>query len=379
MNDAIVVGGGPAGLHLAYRLSSAGLNVAVIDDQTYIGEHAVCSGVIGEEAFGRFALPERSVVTKIHTFRAVSPLGKILEHRSPSALARVVKKSEFNKDLAFACREAGVKFHLGCYVTAVQREKHGMAISCRSRHGEESFLRARVAAIASGVKVSLTKDLGLVKPRGFLRAVQAEVVTGKDGAEHPTEIYVGSQVAPGGFGWKIPLGQGRYRIGLMSSSSARPFFSALLERAAPEVQVNSVRLSAKAIAQAPIGKPVADRLLVIGEAAGHIKTSTGGGIYYGLLSAEFASQVLLDAFRRGAFSSQALSAFERYCQSAFGNEIFLGYLLRKLVARFPDSFIEKAFARAKETDFFAKLNGKLSFDWHQRAILASMRMLFDFS
>jgi digeranylgeranylglycerophospholipid reductase len=379
MKDAIIVGAGPAGLHLAHRLASAGLSVAVVDDQTYIGEHAVCSGVIGEEAFRRFALPERSVITKIHAFRAFSPGGKMLEHRSAPPLARVVNKSEFNKDLALACRESGVKFHLGCFATAVEREKHGIAISCRSREGEEAVLKGRVAAIASGVKVALTKDLGLVKPREFLRAVQADVVAGRDGTGHPTNIYVGKDVAPGGFAWKIPLGEGRYRVGVMSTSAAKPLFASLLEKAAPEVEAHAVQPAAKAIAQAPAGKIVADRLLVVGEAAGHIKTSTGGGIYYGLLSAEFASEVLIEGFRRGQFSSQFLSAFERYAHSAFGSEIFFGHLARKVLERFPDSFIEKIFAKAKEMDFFSKLNGNLSFDWHQRAILAGLRTLIDFS
>ncbi len=379
MNDSIIIGAGPAGLHLAHRLAAAGLKVALVDAQTYIGEHAVCSGVIGAEAFSKFGLPTRSLVTKIHTFRAVSPAGQTLEHHSSLPLARVVNKAEFNRDLAAFCRKSGVRFHLGQYVDLVRQEKNGVLATCRSRSGETTELRGRVAVIASGVNGTLARKLGLVKPREFLRAVQADVTIGSDGAAQPTEIYVGRHVAPGGFGWKIPLGKGRYRLGVMCSCGAKPYFQPLLARVAPRVPMESVQLSAKAIAQVPVGKTVAERMLVIGEAAGHVKTSTAGGIYFGLLSAEFASQVLLDAFRRGSFSSHILGEFERYCQSAFGKEILFGYLARKMAGRFPDAFIERTFTKAKAVDFFGRLSGSLKFDWHQQAILAGIRTLFDFS
>ena len=67
-----------------------------------------------------------------------------------------------------------------------------------------------------------------------------------------------------------------------------------------------------------------------GEAAGHIKTTTGGGIYYGLLSAELVADVVTRAFRTSSFSSRTLGEFERYWRSAFGNELMVGYFARKL-------------------------------------------------
>jgi digeranylgeranylglycerophospholipid reductase len=379
MKDAIIIGAGPAGLHLAYRLSEAGIDVGVIDAQTRIGECAVCSGVIGEEAFGRFELPTRSVLAKIYTIRAISPAGRMLEHQSPVLLARVVEKSEFNRDLASLASSTGAEFYLGCYVESVQRETHCVALNYRSRNEGRGTLKARVAIIASGVNSSLSRRLGLARPCEFLRAAQADIVVGKDGAAYPTEVYVGRHVAPGGFGWKIPLGQGHLRVGLMSTTDPHPYFMKLLRKIAPEVSVSSVPVSQKAIGQVPTGKSVAERLLVIGEAAGHVKTSTGGGIYYGLLSAEFASQVLLQAFQKGQFSAQTLGRFERYWRSAFGSEILIGHFARRLATLCPNDLMEKIFEKASAIALVSKLNGSLKFDWHQRSILTAVRALFDFS
>jgi hypothetical protein len=71
-----------------------------------------------------------------------------------------------------------------------------------------------------------------------------------------------------------------------------------------------------------------------------------------------------------------LGEFERFWRSAFGLELWTGYLARKLVARLSDSLIERAFDRAKGIDLLSMLSGNLRFDWHHRAILASIHSLF---
>jgi geranylgeranyl reductase family protein len=375
MRDVAVIGAGPAGLYAAYQLASAGLDVAVLDAQKRVGEDTVCSGVIGEEAFVRFGLPGRSVLNRIGCIRAVSPAGRMLEYRSTTPLARVVDKSEFNRDLANLAHSAGAELCLGRFVEAIDREKDGVLLHFGSRQRAVGKLRARVAVIASGVNGSLNGALGLVKPREFLRAIQADIPLGKDGASNPTEVYVGRSVAPEAFGWKIPLGHGRVRIGLMSVEDPRPYFSALLQRVAPGLNRGEAKVRQKAIGQMPVGSCVAERIVAIGEAAAHVKTSTGGGIYFGLLSAEMAANVVLRAFRKGDFSVHTLGEFERFWRTAFGLELCTGYLARKLAARLSDNLIERAFDKAKGIDLLSRLNGNLSFDWHHKAILASIRGL----
>ncbi len=376
MRDVAVIGAGPAGLYAAYRLAAAGLGVTVFDAQAKIGENAVCSGVIGEEAFARFGLPTRPVLNLIYCLRAVSPAGKTLEYRSPTPLARVVDKAEFNRDLASMARSAGAEVCSGRIVERITREKPGAVLQFRSRQGSEGRIRVRVAVIASGVSGSLNSALGLVKPREFLRAVQADIPLGKDGASNPTEVYVGQSVAPGAFGWKIPLGHGLVRVGLMSLEEPRPYFSALLQRVAPGLDRGEAKVRQKAIGQMPVGRCVADRIVAIGEAAAHVKTSTGGGIYFGLLSADMAAEVILHAFQKGDFGAQTLGEFERFWHAAFGIELQMGYLARKLAARLSDGLVEKAFDRAKGIDLLGRLSGKLNFDWHRKAILATIRGLF---
>jgi digeranylgeranylglycerophospholipid reductase len=379
--DLLVIGAGPAGLHLAERAARAGIDVTIVDAQQFIGQRTLCAGVIGEEAFARFRLPTGSVLNRIHTFRAISPQGRTLEYRSPLPVARVVDKSRFNRDLATLARKAGATFLLGGSVELLEVDRHGIWARCQFRSTGPVKLRARAAVVATGVNTRLTQQLGLVRPCEFLRACQVELTLPgeRDGASQPVEIYVGRCTAPGGFAWRIPLGQGRYRIGLMTNQAAAPYFTQLLKRLLPRLPATRLAPACKPIAQLPAGPTVSERVLVVGEAAGHVKTSTGGGIYYGLLSAEFAASVLVEAFRRGNFSSHLLGEYERYCRNCFSAELFMGYFARRLAAALPDRGWELAFARAETTGLLEQLNGKLQFDWHQQAIVAAVRNFFRFS
>ena len=161
----------------------------------------------------------------------------------------------------------------------------------------------------------------------------------------------------------------------MTADNPDPYFARFVRRVAPTVDPSSFQIDRKGIAQAPTGTCVADRVIVAGEAAGHIKTTTGGGIYYGMLSAELVASVVTRAFRNMTFSSSTLGEFERYWRGMFGNELLVGYFARRLASHFSDSQIERFFEMARANNFLAYLNGRLKFDWHHRALLMTLRAL----
>jgi geranylgeranyl reductase family protein len=375
MRDVVVVGAGPAGIHAASRLAEAGLSVALVEGQARIGERAICSGVIGEEGFTQFDLPSETIQTSIHCIQAISPQGRVLEHGGDGPLARVINKREFNRALGKRALAAGVDIHLGRWVDSLEVEKHSVSVRFRSPQGGEAALKARLAVITTGVNCALNQALGLVRPRQFLRALQVEISLPNHDASLATRVYVGRSIAPGAFGWEIPLGYGRVRVGLMTHQDPEPFFVNLLRRVAPSVEVSSLHVMRKGIAQAPLGRCVRERVMAAGEAAGHVKTTTGGGIYYGMLSAELAAEVIVRAFRKGDFSSGQLADFERYWRSAFGHELLVGYFARKLASQFSDAQIEALFQAVQASDLLRRLNGRLKFDWHQKALLTTIRSL----
>ena len=134
MKDVVVIGAGPAGIHASFLLARAGLDVVLFEAQNRVGERAICSGVVGDEAFPRFDLPSQPILSNIRCIQAISPGGRKLEHRTDAPLAQVIDKGEFNRALARRAVNAGVELQLGCWVNSLQVEKHSVEV--QFRHSE---------------------------------------------------------------------------------------------------------------------------------------------------------------------------------------------------------------------------------------------------
>ncbi|MBC7335892.1 MAG: NAD(P)/FAD-dependent oxidoreductase, partial [Clostridia bacterium] len=100
------------------------------------------------------------------------------------------------------------------------------------------------------------------------------------------EVYIGHEITPGSFGWLVPTVDGRARVGLTAYDRPLDRLARLLDH--PRLCGRNCRLIGRpVVAPLPLGvlpRTVADRILVVGEAAGHVKATTGGGVYYGLLA-----------------------------------------------------------------------------------------------
>jgi digeranylgeranylglycerophospholipid reductase len=121
----------------------------------------------------------------------------------------------------------------------------------------------------------------------------------------------------------------------------------------------------------PLPRTYGDRLLIVGDAAGQVKPTTGGGIYYGLLCADIAANTLHQALESDALSAMSLSSYEREWKQRLGRELKIGYWTRKLYERLNDGQVDKLFDIMQSNSIAEALlkEEKLSFDWHGEAIL----------
>ena len=291
MNDVIVVGGGHVGLYAAHRLAERGFQVTLLDQKKAIGEHIVCTGIIGSEAFRKFDLPQETILGSIQQVRFFSPSGHFFDYNPPEVLARVVDRTRFNQHFADKALGRGVSIKTGSRVDNIRIKKDGVALKVIETDGSPRSYEARFLIIATGVNYKLLEWVGLEAPKTFLGGAQVHIPFC---GEEWTSIYVGREVAPGSFGWTVPLETGVARVGLLSERNPAFFLKKLLDRIRPgwrdDVKESSIDL--RPVVQTPLERSYADRVLVIGETAGQIKTTTGGGIYYGLLGAEMGVETL---------------------------------------------------------------------------------------
>lgn len=365
MRDVVIVGAGPAGSTMARCLAEEGLDVLLLEEHAEVGDGVICTGVIGREAFERFDLPTGATLGRILRLRFHSPSGKAVDYQPGSPLATIVCRKKFDSALARRAVEAGAELRTGSQVRNITVGTEDVRLGVR-RDGEPNELRARLCVLATGFGSGLVRRCGFTGPRHRIQGAQA-VVPFRD-LDH-AGIYLGSRFAPRGFGWSVPIGDGLARVGVVTDRLAGHHLRRILNR--PEVRLHraadsdgAIRIQACPIPVGPLDETVADRLMVVGEAAGQVKTTTQGGIYYGLLCAEMAARVAVGAFRAGDLSRGALAPYELRWRARLGAELRLGILLRKFYSELSDRQVDRLFDLARIEGVLPLIERKAHFDWH---------------
>ncbi|HPW16975.1 MAG TPA: NAD(P)/FAD-dependent oxidoreductase [Candidatus Aminicenantes bacterium] len=371
--DVIVAGAGPSGLRVAARLAAAGLEVRVLERKARVGEAVVCTGIVGREVFGAFGLDRGAVVGEMQTVRLVSPRETEFVYTHPRPFACIVDRERFDGGLAEAAAAAGAVVVCGARVEGAAAGPGGVEVAVRHRDGGLERERAKLLVLATGVDFALQKRLGLSAPADFLMGAQVECA-------HPgaatAALYFGREVAPGAFAWSVPAGPGRARVGLLTRKDPKARLRAFVDRSlgGPSVREEGpVRV--RPVAQGLLPRTCGDRVLAVGEAAGQTKTTTGGGISYGLACADLAAGTALDCFRRAAFGPADLAAYERRWKELLSREILVGQLTRRMCARLSDGRIESLFELARTDGLVPIIRATADFDRHSDLIFALLRRL----
>jgi flavin-dependent dehydrogenase len=106
----------------------------------------------------------------------------------------------------------------------------------------------------------------------------------------------------------------------------------------------------------------------VGEAAGHIKATTCGGIYYGMLTAAMAAEVLDEALKEDQLDASFLSTYERRWRGLLEEEIKVGLKLRRAFHFASDSILDHLISLAGKNGITKLIQDKANFDWHQDLI-----------
>ena len=108
----------------------------------------------------------------------------------------------------------------------------------------------------------------------------------------------------------------------------------------------------------------------MGDAAGQVKPTTGGGIFYSLLASEIASEALDQALIEDKLSANRLGAYQKEWRSLLSTELEVGYSARRAFEYLGDSHITSLIDQASANGFVAELaaSPEVSFDWHSSMI-----------
>ena len=369
--DVVVIGAGPAGNFCAQRTAKAGLSTLVLEEHAEPGLFVNCTGIIGAEAFRRLDLPTEPILSSLQTIRFQAPSGHSFRYDPGRPLAQIVSRLQFDRILADQAVSAGALFRFGYHARLLRVDSD--SVELRQREDDPAPVRARAAVIATGFGSNLPMQAGLQGPRELVYGAQAEVEM--DGLQD-VEIYLGRSVAPDAFAWVAPLQPGIARVGLVADREASAHFQKLLRHPAIRDRIRTAqpKMLLSPVPIQTIDRSYADRILVVGEAAGQVKTTTQGGIYYGMLCASLAAETLEEAARKNDFSMQALRRYEETWTATIGQELEMGLNLRQIFARLSDAQIDALVELGTRDDMISLVKRLAQFDWHRDLIQTSLNL-----
>ena len=363
MHDVIVVGAGPAGNNAALGLANLGHDVVVIDWRHEVGDK-LCTGIVGQECIRWFPVDPSHVHREAASAQVVAPCNGNFRFQAAAPQARIIDRIAYVASFADRARAAGASYLLGQRVLGVVPGSGGVTVLTNEGRHE-----ARALVVAAGFGSPLTRQLGLGSVGDYVTGVQAVAYThGLD----EVHAYVGQEVAPGFFAWLVPTQPDRALVGLLARRHAQDHLARFIDRLVEEGKIGGLvkESGSWGIPLRPLKRTFQSRVLVVGDAAGQVKPTTGGGIFYSLLASEIAVRVLDGALSADDLSAAKLSQYQKGWKELLARELDIGYSARRLYEYLNDQQISSLVNQASSNGIRSDLvnSTDVSFDWHSRMI-----------
>jgi digeranylgeranylglycerophospholipid reductase len=361
--DALVVGAGPAGARTAEVLALHGRRVLLVERNREPGTPSHCTGIVSAECFERYQLPESLIINPVRSFVLRSPSGRGSRLKRNTTQAFVLDRPAMDRLFVERAVTAGAELLQSTTVNDLIWT--GSSIEAQAKcKGESITFHASAAVIATGFGGKLPRKAGLGTPGGLLSGCQV-IAEARDVGE--LEVLTGKAYGDGGFAWLVPWKPGFALTGLMTRRGTMKLLVDHVERLQEEGRIGPVHevYRCRAIPIGTAGHTVSDGIVGVGDAMGLVKPTSGGGIYFGLLSADLAAHVLAGAIEAGDLSAARLATYENQWRDLLETEIEQGEALRGLLEQLPDRLIEQMH-RLLGVPGLRRLLVRTapSFDWH---------------
>lgn len=342
--DVCIIGGSLAGNYLSYLLSHTSLQVAVIEEHEKIGQPLQCAGIISQKLTKLINIPSEIILNRVTTARVVSPSGKYIDlagEEKPYIIDRVALDKYYYKK---AKTSENITYFLGeKYKQFAYKEPNGQSnviITTSKRK-----ISTKLLVGCDGPFSAVARDMGIKNRNIYASQIRIEMQFSEDQAlmyfdPHWKEL----------FGWVVPEGNGICRVGLASAENPAENFRRFLKILSinPEKQIDK---QGGAIPYGLMNQCAFDRVLLIGDSAGQVKATTGGGIIMLLTAAKIAALCIKKCFKQQNFSENFIrNHYENLCRASLGKELKLHYLIRIIFEQFNESDFDTFFQIIKSTN-----------------------------
>jgi digeranylgeranylglycerophospholipid reductase len=373
--DIVVVGAGPGGAMAAQTAAQAGLSVLLLEKRQEIGAPVRCAEGVAHEQLATFIEPDRRWIASEVRSAEIATLvnGALSKLRLNGGLGYVLERRIFDRVLAEKAAQAGAEVRVKTAVSGLLQE-NGKVLGVKIRHSEfiseggELEIVAKVVIAADGVESQVGRWAGLLLglPLADTMVCAQYILAGIEIDPSCNYYMIGHQLAPGGYAWVFPKGDGKANVGLgvqadlwegvntqpagggrgvIGEGTVLGYLTRFIESQPFLEKGYPVTLVAGNVPVATCpAQIVKDGLMVVGDAARQVDPLTGGGILNAMTAGKLAATVAVEAIASGDTSAAFLSRYQEQWQRSTGHKNLRNYRLR---AKFPpDQRTDERFLRA---------------------------------
>ena len=327
MRDAIIVGCGPAGNTLAWRLARRGFQTLMIE-KAHLPRPKTCAGGLSRKTLQALPFPVDKVIERRVTGAWLTFRGETFLHKRMPGAGATVDRARLDQFMTGRAVAAGAELREGVEFKSFEPGREGVLV--RTSAGE---FAGRFLIGADGAASRVRR---LLHPAERLRtapAIEADLFPPPEALEvFGDNALFDFGGLPGGYGWIFPR-RDRFSVGLLRvrrAGDARNLSARLEEFIARHDLLRRARIERARAWPIPV-RPVARRLaagrvLLVGDAAGFGDALFGEGIFNAVRSAGMAYEALRGALEEGRPADESYNARA----AAIRRELFFARLTARL-------------------------------------------------
>jgi geranylgeranyl reductase family protein len=356
-HDVAVVGGGPVGGYVAKKIAKEGFKTVLFEEHKRIGIPLRCAGLVTPRIFDFLDFSKTKVTqNRIYGARIYSPSGNVLTIGGDRVHALVINRSLFDEEIINSAKNSDAEIYLESRIIGGEKRNNAIKLDI-SQKKKTNQINCSILIGADGSSSIVRDVFRFPKPAEFLRGVGAEITNTNLNSKF-VEIFLGQNIAPGFFAWIIPTNKNGSdaRIGLCINSNSKTTLKQCFSYLLSFKKLQDIKITkyiGGSIPLGPLKKTVESNIMLVGDAAAQVKPTSGGGIYLGLLCANYCSKVALDALDHNDFSRQFLNRYHKLWSKEIGKELSLGMKFRTIFKNLNDEQLNK---------YVKKLNNKKIID-----------------
>lgn len=303
-----VVGAGPVGSYAAYLLAKKGHKVTVYEEHKKIGAPVQCTGILTQSINDVMNVPKKTITNTLKHARIISPDQSQFKVKVNDI---IVHRTKFDSHIADLAKKEGATYKLEHkYLSQTPKGASRFCSQEKLKNMKHEYL------VGADGPNSAVRRLITDKKLKFWVGKQAIVKGNFDKNTYDVHLNI-----PGFFAWVVPENEEYARVGWACTRSVNKF-NTFMDSIGKVVEYQGGVIPV----YDPFMKTQSENTFIVGDAAGHVKATTGGGIIPGMKAARVLSETL-----------GTKKNYETAWKKEIGTELFLHLLIRRMLNRFTES------------------------------------------